>query len=605
MSKNNETTSKMSSFGGGTINNGNSSGSSAAIVKTKGGDDHLPVFGIDLGTTNSAISVIRSGTMPDSIPLRNGKMTMPSCVMWHHGEFIVGREAYEHREQSNVIYSVKRLMQTANAKVTLVDGNDKLEMTPAEVSAEILKGIVAETQGFYGEIKDVVVTVPAYFNQIGRDNTRKACMLAGLNPISIINEPTSASLNYDLDSGSDSTEVITYDLGGGTFDITIARITSTKGAEEIDDIYGFGGADTSEGTDDDGKSINVIATAGNSKLGGDDLDLELYKILCEKLKSQSVNPDLFTRSYRESLILRLENLKKKSVEEAYSMEIETINTEGRDVKASVVILPDDFVKATEVIYKKTKRLLNKVLRENTTTATNIVLVGGSTKNHWLQEMLKRDYSQFTISNALNPDLSVADGAAIHGKSVKFGDNNVKVFDILPITIGVLDNGSVTPIIKNGTCLPVAEGKLFTTVKDNQKSLTVRLFQGNSTYVEECIELGSLEITDIKPKKAGEPNLIVTIAVSADSIMTCSASVDGIKQTLTLNLAGEVDTQQQASVLTRAQKSIIKWKAIAEKCDDESAKTKLLSLISDYENNQSADNKAKILQVVKEITSAGK
>ncbi|MEY8333142.1 Hsp70 family protein [Lachnospiraceae bacterium 47-T17] len=560
--------------------------------------DNKPVFGIDLGTTNSAISVIQEGTVPVSILLKGKKLTMPSCVMWHHGKFIVGREAYEHREQENVIYSVKRHMQSATAKVKFIDGNDKLELTPAEVSAEILKGLVAETGGFYGEIKDVVVTVPAYFNQIGRDNTRKACQLAGLNPISIINEPTAASLCYDLDTEGGSTEVVVYDLGGGTFDITIAKITSTEGSANIDDIYGLSGDSSTE----DGKSVNVIATAGDSKLGGDDLDLALYVTVCNKLRDQGINPGLFSQSYREGLILRLEHLKKTDIYGMYDMNINTIGVDGREITACVRLIPDDFQKATEVIYKRTKRLLTKVLKENNTTAKDLVLVGGSTKNPLLQELLNRDFPQFAISNALNPDLSVSDGAAIHGKSVKFGDANVTVFDILPITIGILDNGRISPIIKYGSCLPVAESKMFTTTRDDQKNLTVRIFQGNSTYPEECIELGELTITDINPQPAGKPNLIITVSISADSMMICEASIDGKRQTLTLNLAGE--TTSQVSELTRAEKSVIKWRRLAQKCMDENQREKLLVAIDDYAVNSDASNKAKVLALVKEISSEG-
>ena len=173
-------------------------------------------FGIDLGTTNSAISVIPKGTAPLIIPLRNGKTTLPSCVLWtgEPGEFIVGTEAYEKRYYPNCIYSVKRLMQTPDAIVTLEKDGKKLQMTPAEVSAEILKALVKETNGYYGDIKDVVITVPAKFNEIGRSNTRKAAELAGLNLLGIIAEPTAASMCYELtpeDNGS--REILVYDLG--------------------------------------------------------------------------------------------------------------------------------------------------------------------------------------------------------------------------------------------------------------------------------------------------------------------------------------------------------------------------------------------------------
>lgn len=576
---------EMTSFGSASSSEG-----TCSICK-----DTKPVFGIDLGTTNSAISVVKEGNASEYIPLAGGRRTMPSCVMWHHNEFIVGLEAYEKRDQDNVVYSVKRLMQDAQATVTFVDGNDSLVMTPAEVSAEILKALVKETGGVFGEIVDVVVTVPAYFNQIGRDNTRKACVLAGLNPISIINEPTAASLCYEIDTMKQSDEVVVYDLGGGTFDITIARINSTEGLGEIDDIYGLESRDE---CGEDGKSISVLATAGDSHLGGDDLDLYLYGLLCAKLRDRGVDPDKFKKSFRENLILRLEHWKKKGADCRISMKIETIDTDGRGIKTEVSMLPSDFAEATAFIYHKTRRLLKKVLRENPTKAKNLVLAGGSTRNVILQEFLKKDFPEFVVNNALDPDLSVANGAAIHGKSVKFGDANVVVFDILPITIGVLDDGKVLPFIKSGTCLPAVNTCMFTTTRDNQENLRIKVLQGDSVYADDCIALGDLVIKNIDPKPAGAPNLYVTISVSADSIMTCRASVDGREQSLKLNLAGEAE--RVTSQNDRVKKSIIRWRRLAQKCEDRKLQEKLQAAIDAYESANTAENKQNVIALVKEV-----
>ena len=531
---------------------------------------------------------------------------MPSCVMWHHDKYIVGQEAYEHREQPNVIYSVKRLMQETGATVTLVDGNDRIELTPSEVSAKILRGLVEETGGIYGEIKDVVVTVPAYFNQIGRDNTREACYLAGLNPISIINEPTAASLCYEQDLVTGSSEVIVYDLGGGTFDLTIAKITSTKGADDLDDIYDFAGVE-SENNSEDGKSVNVIATAGDSHLGGDDLDRELYEIVAAKLRQFGIDASKFTEEYKENLILRLEQLKKRSVQETYSMNITTLGTDGREIRCDVTILPEDFRNATEEIYKRTKKLLKNVLRKNHTTAKNLVLVGGSTKNIWLREFLKQDFPQFTISTALNPDQSVADGAAIHGKGVKFGDSNVSVFDILPLSIGVLDAGSVSPILLAGTCLPTAETKVFTTSHDDQSSLAIRLFQGNSVYAEECVEIGEITIDKIEKRPAGVPNLFITLSVSANSELTCTAKVDGKERVLKIDLGGRSTSAEAKAgrTLSRNEKAIIKWRRVAGDCPDVELADRLNAAIDEFSADSSKQNKSKVLKLVTEAYNAAK
>ena len=229
------------------------------------------VFGIDLGTTNSAISIVKTGD-PEIIHLNNGKDTLPSCVMWKDGQFIVGDEAYNNKGLSNVQYSVKRLMEDPNATVTFKDGENEKVMTPTEVSAEILKGIVRATDGLYGTVHDVVVTVPAYFNDIGKRNTMKACELAGLNLIALENEPSAAALDYTPPADKDTEDVIIYDLGGGTFDITLASIIKSK-ADDFD-AYDFDNSTKSSAS----KIIKPLALGGDGHLGGDDIDDELLKI---------------------------------------------------------------------------------------------------------------------------------------------------------------------------------------------------------------------------------------------------------------------------------------------------------------------------------------
>ena len=236
-------------------------------------NDSKPVFGIDLGTTNSAISIIKDGRYVETIKLKNGKYTMPSCVWFHHNKFIVGDEAYRNRDkEDSVVYSVKRLMQDTKATVTLRDGNETITMTPAEVSAEILKGLVEHTEGMYGKVEDVVVTVPAYFEQSGIDATRKACELAGLNLIGIANEPTAASLCYDIKpEDGNSKDIIVYDLGGGTFDVTLARITMDSSVDNgIADLYGLDSSDEEEPS----KVVTTLFVDGDAHLGGDDIDLK-------------------------------------------------------------------------------------------------------------------------------------------------------------------------------------------------------------------------------------------------------------------------------------------------------------------------------------------
>ena len=239
-------------------------------------------FGIDLGTTNSAISVGLQSSSSKIITLTNGKNTMPSVVQWCGGDkFIVGAEAYNHDIDDSIVTSVKRLMQTNGATVTFKkDGEEKI-MTPAEVSAEILKGLVEQTGGVYGEVHDVVVTVPAYFNQIGVMNTIKACELAGLNCLNILREPTAAALCYGLDREDVKTDyAVVFDLGGGTFDVSLVKISDRSEVNELCKLYGIDVDDSDKSTN---KIVEPLYIDGDGNLGGDDYDFELYHILLERI----------------------------------------------------------------------------------------------------------------------------------------------------------------------------------------------------------------------------------------------------------------------------------------------------------------------------------
>ena len=534
-------------------------------------DDKRPVFGIDLGTTNSAISVIQSGDHPVAITLENGKKTMPSCVMWKDGKFIVGEEAYENRHLTNVVYSVKRHMEDVNATVTFRETNTKqLEMTPAEVSAEILKGLVEKTGGMYGEIKDVVVSVPAYFDQNGRNATKEACNLAGLNLIDMINEPTAAALCYDL-KVDDVQDVIVFDLGGGTFDVTLARVTNTSSDDSEDDIYGF------DESSSDAKLVQCLAVLGDPHLGGDDIDHELYNILCDKIKEQGFSSTKFLPSDREEIILRLERRKKEGTNSTYNLHIDATTEDGVKVETVVSITPEDFRAALLPYYKRCKKIVDQVLTSVPNNANMMLLVGGSTKHQMLIEMLEHDYPQFQLNPGVGQDLAVSLGASIKGKISKFGDDAVQIFDVLPITIGIRTGDTLSQLLTAGTTLPATQTIPFTTVVDNQTSMAVEVLQGNTSNPDDCVSLGMLTLQDIPKKPAGEPNLFVTLTVNANSLLTCSAKIDGRVEQLELDLTGDQNTIKDYS---REEKLIRRWTKVAESMEGENRDT-LLALIKGY------------------------
>lgn len=503
-----------------------------------------PVFGIDLGTTNSAISVIARGKDPETIELTEGRLTMPSCVLYHNGKFIVGKKAYEQRYKSNAVYSVKRLMQNPTAKVKVEDDGKIYEFTPAEISAEILKGLVAETNGMYGEVKDVVVTVPAYFDQNGVNATREACELAGLNLIGIANEPTAASLCYELKpEDGNSKDVLVYDLGGGTFDVTIIRIQDLKGQQSFDDIYGDDDEDDdnhglSEKSTMNSKAVSTLGISGDTHLGGDDYDKILLRILGKRLKEYGVCLSKFTKEYKEELLLRLEKYKKGDPMAYYQVSINTVDVDGVKHDLLVPLTKDDFKLAAEILFKKTSDIINKLLAETKNNVDSIVLTGGSTKSYWIREEIKNYYKQYDVNDALSPDLSVSQGAAIQGYVTKFGDESVQIYDILPLTIGILSDNRVKSFIPKSTPLPVVKTMIFTTDMDNQTDVGVELFQGDSKFKDECVSLGVINISGIKKCPAGVPDLRVTISITADRLMKCTATIDGIEKEIILNLAGE-------------------------------------------------------------------
>lgn len=560
------------------------------VIKQISGDlnKDTPVFGIDLGTTNSAVSVITHGDKPEAITLVNGKQTMPSCVMWKDGEFIVGEEAYKRREFANVIYSVKRYMQTVGKKIVLRDGSREIEMTPAEVSAEILKGLVKQTGGVYGEIKDVIVTVPAYFDQNGRNATREACTLAGLNLLDILNEPTAASLCYDV-ADEVVTEFVAFDFGGGTFDVTLARIIKDDGEDDFLDIYDIGKSSSV------GKTVECMAIEGDSYLGGDDIDRELYRILCRKLGRCGIDISKIHRESQENLILRLERIKKSGTTSTYNIEIDMDLTDGTHVEKSIEITPEDFWDALAPSYRKCKKILDRLLAQNPNTADKIVLVGGSTKNPQLVSQLRKDYPNFQISDALNQDLAVSLGAAVKGKITKFGSENMKVFDILPMSIGVLDDGRVTPILAAGTVLPAVDTMNFTTTYDNQERMLLQVLQGNSIVPEECVSLGQLEFSGMPKVPAGKVNLSVTIQVTATSQMSCIGRVNGESKELELDLTGELDT---AANMQGDAKLLKRWKATAMRmpAEDRAALEKMIDAYPDIVS------KNDIMNFIREHTS---
>lgn len=541
----------------------------------------IPAFGIDLGTTNSAISVLRNGKDSEIIPVGvNGSTIIPSCVMWKGDDkFVVGEEAYANRHKDSVIYSVKRLMGTEE-KVVLRYGGHELVLTPAEVSSLILKELVKRASMLYGDIKDVVISIPAHFNDLQIRDTIKAGELAGLNVLTTIKEPTSAAINYeDLQEESNIVEkTLVYDLGGGTFDITLLEINKVTSDDLEDDFYGFE-ADDSEKICN--TVLTVLATDGDTKLGGDDIDQELHRIVLRKLMTRGVDITKISREDKEDIKLRLEKFKKSGVG-SYMMglDFKLLDGNGTRVKESINVVPDDFYEATKPIYKKTKQLVDKVLANNLVEVNQMVLVGGSTKSEIIRQWLIEDYPNMKINFALNPDESVALGAGIQAYRTKYGSTDVQVFDVIPLAIGVLTEGYIKKQIEANTGIPYSSYSTYTTVIDNQEFIDVEIYQGNSLLKEECTYLGNLIINNIPRRKAGEVVVIVNLSINAQGILKCKVNLEGktYEKELVNILKGGTSEKKVVD------KAVIRWEAFARTLPSDK-RNHLMRLIEEYSINK--------------------
>lgn len=554
----------------------------------------VPVFGIDLGTTNSAISIVDNNGIAKCLELDNGKTTMPSCVLWdsNKDEFIVGDKAYAKRYQSNVCYSVKRLMGS-DELVTFEHAGKKITKTPAEVSAIILKGLVSKVK-LYKDIKDVVITVPAGFNINQIEATKKAADLAGLNLLGIMREPTAASLVYRLDK--EPGNILVYDLGGGTFDVSIVNVKKgSSGDSDLLDFLGMGDDET-ESKD----SITVINTRGNNKLGGDDLDREIYSLMENKLKTHyGITPKMIRREDKEKLILKLEQYKKSADYANTDIYLDWTLTNGKKFQGMISFTMEDFEKATKKIYRKTKVYIDDVLKSSNVNIHSIVLVGGSTKNVLLQKMLKDDYPGVNVCNYLNPDEAVSLGASVQAKRLKYGSDTLEVFDVTSNPIGVLSDGRVKTLIEKNQSLPCTITKTFTTSVDDQQFVDVKVYEGSSIYHQECEYLGDLVVRGLPKGKAGTIAVVVTLTVDSDGLLQVETLIDGKRNKVTLmNILGKkMEVEDKRSLIL-----FDKWYEIANSLD-EPYRSELNNLIE--EAKQEPAKKVQVAKYIAKLNKRGK